>query len=202
MKKTAVAVLVLALFFMSAFVMPVMATPQALSPAWHTVPVTDTYHEVTYDQLTVLCLEAGLSKNPYPAPTVPTVVGPDANGMLYVLGGSDYYVFTFTIGGEVYQGVSCGIFDLTLNLVTGNGHMVYTQAPHYIGDLGKMNHGFDCAVTVDLYGIGTLGYYYTASYLFQGFGKFNHQTMVTTEDTRVAAQFGSGYCLVLGNRVK
>jgi hypothetical protein len=200
MKKVAVAVLVMALLFMPALAMPVMAAPQPDSPAWHTVPVTDTYHEVTYDQLTALCLAAGLSKNPYPAPTIPTenLVFP----MLYVYGASDYYVFTFTIGDEVYQGVSCCIFDLTLNVLTGNGHMVYTQAPHYIGDLGKMNHGFDCAVTVDLHGYGTQGYYYTASYVFQGFGRFNHQTIVTTEDTRVAYQLTSGYCLVLGNRVK
>jgi hypothetical protein len=164
------------------------------------VPASDTYHEVTYDELTALCLTAGLRRNPYPAPPVPTVVGPDANGMLYVYSGSEYYVGTITIGEEVYQIVACTTFDMTLNVVTGDGQMVY-QAPHYFGDLGKMHNGFVGVCTVDLYGYGTAGYYFTATWVLQGFGRFNHQSLVLTQDSSIS-EVATGYCVVRMDRCK
>ena len=72
MKKVAILFLVTALS-MVLFAVPVMATPKTSSPAWHTYPATDTYEEITYDELTDMCLTAGLSENPYPAPPTPTV---------------------------------------------------------------------------------------------------------------------------------
>jgi hypothetical protein len=163
------------------------------------VPASDTYHQVTYDELTALCLTAGLRRNPYPAPPVPTVVGPDENGML-IVHDSEYYVGTITIGDEVYQIVACTTFDMTLNVVTGDGQMVY-QAPHYFGDLGKMHNGFVGVCTVDLYGYGTAGYYFTATWVLQGFGRFNHQSLVLTQDSSLS-EVATGYCVVRMDRCK
>ena len=197
MKKVAVAVLATALLMML-FVVPVMATPKDSSPAWHTYPVTDTYYGVTYDELTDMCLAAGLSENPYPVPTTPTE---DFVFPIYrQYGVSQYFVFTITIGDEAYPGISCALIDVTVNVLTGDGHLDYYYVPHYFGDLGKMNHGFDCASSVDFYGSGTPGYYFTVNFVFQGFGRFTGQTMIETQDSRVSLDVATGYCLVLGNK--
>lgn len=197
MKKVAIAVLALALLI-PLMVVPVMAVPKEDSPAWHMYPVTDTYYGVTYEELTEMCLAAGLSENPYPAPTTPAedFVFP----ILRQYGVSQYFVFTITIGDEVYPGISCALFDLTVNVVTGDGHLDYYYVPHYFGDLGKMNHGFDCVSSVDFYGSGTPGYYFTVNFAFQGFGRFTGQTMIETQDSRVSLNVATGYCLMLGNK--
>ena len=197
MKKFAVLVLAMALLMICTAV-PVMATPKVSSPAWHTYPVTDTYYEVTYDELTDMCLAAGLSENPYPAPTTPTE---DFVFPIYrQYGVSQYFVFIITIGEEAYPGISCALFDVTLNVLTGNGHLDYYYVPHYFGDLGKMNHGFDCVSSVDLYGSGTPTSYFIANFEFQGFGRFTGQTMIETQDSRISTNVATGYCFVLGNK--
>ncbi len=201
MKKIAVLVSALAVS-MILLAVPVNATPKASSPAWHTYPVTDTFYEVTYAQLTQMCLDAGLSANPYPAPTTPTeaFVFP----FYYLYDVPAYYVFTITIGDEAYPGVSCTIYDLTVNVVTGEGQMVFSRAPHFFGDLGEMNHGFNADITGILHnaqsGPSTPGYYFTVNYLFQGFGRFTGQTMIETQDSRINPNVATGYCLVLGNK--
>ena len=197
MKKVAILFLATVLSILL-FAVPVMATPKASSPAWHTYPVTDTYEEISYTDLTAMCLTAGLSENPYPAPTTPTE---DFVFPIYrQYGVSQYFVFTITIGDEVYPGISCALYDLTVNVVTGNGHLDYYYVPHYFGELGKMNHGFDCVSSVDFYGDGTPGYYFTVNFAFQGFGRFTGQTMIETQDSRVSLNVATGYCLMLGNK--
>jgi hypothetical protein len=175
-------------------VVPVRACPSVDSRCWRTVPASDSYYTVTYDQLTAMCLAAGLSKNPYPVPTVPTVTGPDKNGMLYVKGASEYYAFTITLGNDVYQGISCTTYAMTLNVVTGVGNMMY-HARHYFGDLGKMNHGFDGVCTVHLYADG----HFAALWMLQGFGRFTAQRLMLWQDSSESA-IATGYCLMLGNK--
>jgi len=192
-KKAAIVILAMTLL-MVLFAVPVMATPKDSSPAWHTYPVTDTYYEVTYAQLTQMCLDAGLSANPYPAPTTPTEDDTQFP-IIHVYGISEYYEFTFTIGDEDYPGISCVIYDLTLNVFTGEGQLVYTKAPHYLGEIGKMNHGFDGLVTADFSNAG-----FTATFVLQGFGRFTGQTIIETQDSRVSMNVATGYCLMLGNK--
>ncbi len=125
-----------------------MAVPKDSSPAWHTfLLLTPSATAITYDELTALCLDAGLYENPYPAPTVPVATTPRTRRRreslcLHVAGETEYCVFTITIGDEVYEGVACDLFDMTFNVATGDGQIVYYTAPRYFGDLGKMNHGF------------------------------------------------------------
>jgi hypothetical protein len=167
------------------------------------VPATDTYYQVTYDQLTTMCLAAGLPANPYPAPTVPTVTGPDqsTNWVLTIKGASEYYVFTITLGDKAYPGISCTVYDLTLNVLTGEGQLVYYKGPHYFGELGKMKNGFNAFVTVDLHGLAPDNYF-TATYVFQGFGHFAHQSLMEWQDSRVSAGVATGYCVVRMDRCK
>ena len=191
MKKVAVVVLVMALLMML-FAAPVMATPRESSPAWHSYLATDTYYEVTYAQLTTECLAAGLSENPYPAPTTPNdyYVGT----VHHVEGAPAYFVFTITIGDEVYTGVSCCTYDMTLDMSTGEGHWVY-QSTHYFGALGKMNHGFVGVVTMDMVGFG---YYWIVVWSLQGFGHFTGQSLMLTQEA--GETVATGYCLMLGNK--
>ena len=194
MTKTAVIVLAVALLTML-FVAPVMATPKDSSPARHEYPATDNYEEISYEDLTALCLAAGLSKNPYPEPIPFTsnFVFP-----LYYESASEYYVLTMTIGDEAYPSVACNTYDLTINVLTGDGHSDYLTT-HYFGDLGKLNHGFAGVATLDLRGFGTAQGYFTASWDMQGFGRFTGQTLLLGQDSRESA-IGTGYCLVLGNK--
>jgi hypothetical protein len=209
LKKGVVLVLAMAVSMML-FAVPVMATPKDSSPAWNTYPATDTYYEVTYAQLTQMCLDEGLSENPYPAPLTPTVVYDLNTFVLTVTGASDYYIFTITIGDGVYPGVACGIHDMTLNYLTGALHEV-VQSVHYFGDLGEMNHGFKGVVTVDMQGHfvpatnpNDLPIYvpdgFTASWAMKGFGRFTGQTLTLTQDSAVSWITAAGSCLVLGNK--
>ena len=209
MKKGVVSVLAMAVLMML-FAVPVMATPKDSSPAWHTYSATDTYYEVTYAQLTQMCLDAGLSENPYPAPPTPTVVYDPTTFVLTVTGDSDYYIFTITIGDEAYPGVACGVYDMTLNYLTGALHMV-EQSVHYFGDLGEMNHGFKGVVTIDMQGHFVPATNpndppiyvpdgFTASWAMKGFGRFTGQTLTLTQDSAVSWITAAGSCLVLGNK--
>ncbi len=177
--------------------MPAMAVPKDDSPAWHTIPVIQpSAGEVTYDQLTAMCLAAGLPGNPYPPPTTPTI---KLELPMYYESGIEYRVFTFQVGDKLYQGISYDPYDLSLNLVSGNGQIVYDTV-WYLGDLGKLNHGFVGTITVNLFAYGKTGFYYTGNMDLQGYGLFNKQTAELTVDTRVNAM-PEGSLLVLGNRV-
>ena len=192
----AIAVAILALAMLAC---PVMATPKESSPAWYTIPVSQpSAAEISYEELTELCLDAGLSENPYPTPTTPTTV---VNfPMYYVYGASEYREFTFKIGDEIYQGISYDPYDMTMNLVTGNGEIVF-KATWYLGDIGQMDHGFVGTITVPFYGYGTEDYYYTGTMMLKGFGHFTGQTAELTVDTRENVP-PAGYLTVLGNRIK
>ena len=198
MKKVAFAVLAITVLMML-FIVPVMATPKETSPAWHTVPVSDSYYEVTYDELTEMCLAAGLSKNPYPAPTTPTESLDYPFYHFYDI--PAYYIFTITIGDVAYPGVSCTVYDATMNLINGDGQAVYHKATHYFGDLGKMNHGFDGSCTLDIHGfLGTPGSYFIANWELQGFGRFTGQSLTLTQDSSKAEVVATGFCVMLGNK--
>ena len=197
--------IVFAVFSMALLIMlvavPVMAKPKESSPAWHTYPATDTYYEVTYEELTTMCLDAaGLSENPYPAPTTPTV---DVDSALHVIGESLYYPFIITIGDKVYSGISCCVADLTIDISSGEGIWV-VQTTHYFGNLGKMNHGFAGVVSLNLHGQLNPDFsyamtYFTASWDMQGFGRFTGQTLMLWQDSRTSA-IGTGDCIMLGNK--
>jgi hypothetical protein len=73
---------------------------------------------ITYDDLTAMCLATGLQANPYPAPTVPVMTGPDENMIVHITGASAYYTFTQKIGRKVYDGISCNVIDWSYNVVT------------------------------------------------------------------------------------
>ena len=197
MTKTAVTVLAVALLTML-FVVPVMATPKDSSSARHEYPATDNYEEISYDDLTALCVAAGLSKNPYPAPLTSTGDFNPVTGVYHIYGASEYYVLTMTIGNEAYPSVACNTFDVTGNAYTGNGHIDY-KTTHYFGDLGKLNHGFAGIATVDFYSDGMPNEYFTGSWGMQGFGRFTGQTLLLEQDSRTS-DVGSGYCFVLGNK--
>jgi hypothetical protein len=196
-KILAILVAFLAVIMLAA---PAMATPKVASPAWHTIPASDTYYEVTYAQLTDMCLAAGLSENPYPTPTTPTnsLVPP----FYHMYNVPAYYVFTITIGDEVYHGISCTVYDATMNVVNGDGQLVYTKATHYFGDLGDMNHGFDGACNLDIHGfLGTPGSYFIANWALQGFGHFTGQSLTLNQDSRTSQPgVATGSCVVLGNK--
>lgn len=199
MKKIVIAILAMAMLSALMVVAPVMATPKADSPAWYKIAVSQpSAQEISYDDLTTLCLDAGLKNNPYPVPTTSTVV---VNfPMYYEYSASEYRVFTFQIGDTVYDGISYDVFNTTLNLLTGNGVITFDSV-WYLGDLGRMQHGFDASIIIPFYGWNTANYYYTGTMSLNGFGHFNGQTAELTLDTRVNAP-PSGYLTVLGNRIK
>jgi hypothetical protein len=177
---------------------PVMATPKDSSPSWYTISATDSYVEKTYADLNQLCEEAGLSTNPYPAPTTPNdyFVGP----IEHIEGATVYYLCTITIGDKSYPAVACNIYDLTINWLTGHFDYAY-QSVHYLGAIGEMNHGFAGIATADLqlYGPGPNDYYFTANWDLKGFGHFTGQSLALSQDTRIS-DIATGYCTVLGNR--
>jgi hypothetical protein len=159
-----------------------------------TVSAYQTYNlKVTYDQLTDYCLNVwGLSTNPYP--TYPAGV-PTA-----------YYIFTFRIGHDQYQGVSCnsytGVYDPTTKVLT----LTY-DATWYVGNWGKanarMNQGFEGTVVVQChnYNLITRAFdYYSAEFNLQGFQRFNHQTLILTVDDSRISTLATGICQVQCDR--
>ena len=205
MKKFISAVLTLCLLAPLASVLSVMAVPAATSPAWYMFPAEENSRDtITYDELTALCLAAGLPENPYPPPTTYTDFFDSTNKILYRYGASSYHVFTLTIGGDVFEGVSCDVYDMDYNLKTGKVHMAY-EATWYLGKLGKMNNGFVGTVDLTFYGYKPTtpeSYdYFVISYAMEGFDRFNKHTVVLNGDTRVSPAI-TGYCLTLGNRHK
>ena len=185
-----------------------LATPVLGAPndhAWHTVPAEETSlvpGDLTYDQLTTYCLSWGLSENPYPAPLVAniTVVPP----IVYINNSTNYHVLTFRIGDDNYQVVACQVSNGTVNIVTGVATLS-VQVTWYFGDWGKtnarMNQGFVGTADVKQYNVNLPTNYSLIQFNLQGFGRFNHQSLTLTKDTRISP-FESGYCTVLGNRDK
>jgi hypothetical protein len=188
---------------------PVMAAPNA--DAIHTVPAAETSlvpGDLTYDQLTTYCLSWGLSDNPYPTPPVQTTTV--AYPIVYINNASDYHLLTFSISDDVYQVVACQVYNGTYNIQTKTTTFAM-QITWYFGDWGKtnarMDQGFMGLATDTEYNsrpppaTPLPGYYQLIQFDLQGFGRFNHQTLTLTKDTRISP-FESGYCTVLGNRDK
>ena len=203
MKKAAVVVLAIALLTMTFAAVPVMAAPKATSPAWHTVSASLASNQpVTYEELTEACLSWGLPGNPYPAPSTETEV-PDPP-YVYVNNAASYYIFTQKIGDDIYEGVSCNVIEMVIYLPTMDIDY-HSEAIWYLGDWGKknakMNDGFVGVVDLDLYNYGLDGAYYTGTFNLEGFGRFNHRTLMMEIDSRLAP-LPAGYCISLGNRDK
>ncbi len=183
---------------------PVLAAPNA--NAWRSVPASmATNQAVSYEELTEACLAWGLSENPYPAPPTPTEELDFP--YLHITGGSAYYIFTQQIGDDVFEGVSCNVIEMVINVVTMDIDY-HSEAIWYFGDWGKKNakmaHGVAGVVDLDIYGwdeATSTADYYTGVFNLEGFGCFNHRTLMMEVDTRIAP-LPSGYCLTLGNRDK
>lgn len=185
-------ILALALLIPLVLVAPVLGAPNA--NAWHTVPASQTSNFlVSYSQLTDYCLNVwGLSENPYP--TYPAGVR------------TAYYILTLMIGDDVYQGVSCNSYTASYDPVTKVLTLTYDSV-WYLGDYGKtnarMNQGFEGIAVIQCqnYNKGTFDYF-TGQFNYQGFQRFNHQSlMLTVDDSRISS-LATGICEVLGNRDK
>ena len=194
-KSLGIAITLLAVIMLAT---PVMATPKESSPAWYTLDATDTYYEVSYEDLTEMCLAAGLSENPYPAPTTPTIY--TVNGVDHKDGASAYYIFSIEIGSTVYTGVACSVYDETFTWSTFTLRQLH-KSTHYFGEFGDMNHGFKGTVTVFLQYTSMTAFYFIANWALEGFGHFTGQSLTLTQDSRTD-EIASGTCLVLGNRYK
>jgi hypothetical protein len=166
------------------------------------VPVSQTSNlQMSYAQLTDYCLNVwGLSENPYPA-YLPLAAGVKTS----------YMVFTFMIGDDSYQGVSCNTFTqsyVMTSATTAEITQVY-NAVWYVGDWGKanarMNNGFEGTVIVSIHNYNFVSNtydYYSAQFNLEGFHRFNHQTLFLTVDNSQVSKLGTGYCLLQGDRNK
>ena len=207
--KKGVLVVFAALMSAAMLATPVLAAPN--DKAWHTVPAgLATNQSVTYAELTEACLnDWGLSVNPYPAPLTPSqeIIG----GHLLIHNGAAYYIFTLQIGGDVYEGVSCNVLEIDLNLATK--HLVYqSEAIWYLGKWGKQNAEMESGIAGDIVLVmegfvrdpvtGEESYdSLTGTFNLEGFGCFNHHTFVMYVDSiNPANEFGS--CTFLGNQHK
>jgi len=194
LKKVAVVVLALALLIPLVLAAPVMAAPN--ENAWHVVPAYQTYNKlVTYAQLTDYCLNVwGLSENPYPNPTLPTGVR------------SAFYLVTLVIGDDVYQVVSCNSYTGSLDPDTKVMTFTYDTV-WYFGEYGKtnarMNQGFKGTTYIQCINFDKGKFdYFTGQFYYEGFQRFNHQSlMLTVDDSRISS-LATGICEVLGNRDK
>ena len=162
------------------------------------VPASMAATPISYDDLTALCLAAGLSENPYPAPPVSTVTGPDENGIVHIANASAYYTFNQTIGSKVYEGISCNVIDYTYNVVTLELDGL-SRATWYFGELGSMRSGFRGVVVEYIYGwdeaTQTFDYYVIDFNMYHGFGRFSGQSLWMHGDSRVNPLSSTGYCL-------
>jgi hypothetical protein len=121
-------------------------------------------------------------------------------------------IFTFVIGDDTYQGVSCNSYTAVYNPQTKEVTQTY-NAIWYVGDWGKtnarMNQGFEGTVVIKIHNYvpatatkpATYDYY-SAQFNLQGFQKFNHQSLTLTVDDSRISKLGTGICLALGNRDK
>jgi hypothetical protein len=192
MEGKAILVWGLALLMFLTFIAPVMAAPNA--NAWHTVLASQTSNFlVSYAQLTDYCINVwGLSENPYP--TYPVGVR------------TAYYIFTLMIGDEVYQGVSCSSYTGSYDPVTKVLTLKYDSV-WYLGDYGKtnarMNQGFEGTVDIQCYNYHSGVFdYFTGQFNYQGFQRFNHQSLILTVDDSRISSLAAGICEVLGSRDK
>jgi hypothetical protein len=191
MSKITGTILALAVLIPLILAAPVIGDPNA--NAWHTVTALQTSNKlVTYAQLTDYCLNVwGLSENPYP--TYPAGVK------------TAYYIFTFLIGDDEYQGVSCNSYTSTgPDPITKVVTLTYTGV-WYAGDWGKtnarMDQGFTGTCVVQVYSAAS-PVYYSAQFNLEGFQRFNHQTLLLTIDDSRISKLATGICEVLGNRDK
>jgi hypothetical protein len=190
-----------------------LTTPAMASPnenAMHRVDVKQTSTiDADYALLTKYCTEQwGLSTNPYPD-YLPLATGVKTS----------YKIFTTQIGDDVYDGVSCNTYTSVnshFRPITQNGKtgylldITYTyDAVWYLGDFGKdnarMNSGFTGTVIVVLHDWNTITStypYWNAVLDLEGFQCFNHQSIHLTIPDSSVTNLGTGYCDVLGNRLK
>jgi hypothetical protein len=150
--------------------------------------------------LTKLCTQAGLTSNPYPAPTVPETFTVPGNEMIsQVREQSSYYLISLTIDGESYTGVACFIYNGERNKDTGLT-IHHFDGNYYIGAIGHMDNGFIGNLQMKIY-----GYYLTTSPIdygtthceLQGFGTFDPQTLSLSHEFTVFANVFkemTGYC--------
>ena len=73
------------------------------------------------------------------------------------------------IGGVVYTGVACNLYDETFTWSTFTLRQLHTST-HYFGELGEMNHGFRGTVTVFLQYTSLTTFYVVANWALEGFG--------------------------------
>jgi hypothetical protein len=162
------------------------------------IPASMDSTSISYDALTAMCLGAGLSGNPYPAPTTPVLYPPDANNIGHLIGESDYYTFTVKIGCKVYEGISCNVVDYALNFNTMELDGV-SKATWYIGKLGCLHSGFKGIVYEYIYNYDPIANswdYLTVSFMMtHGFGHFCGQRLWMYWDSRGSATT-YGYCFV------
>jgi hypothetical protein len=188
-RKITGTILALAMLIPLVLIAPAMAAPNA--NAYHTVPAYQTSNlKVTYAQLTDYCINVwGLSENPYPA--YPADIK------------TAYYIFTFMIGDDEYQGISVNTYTQTINPKTGLIDQTY-NAIWYVGDWGvtnaRMNQGFSGTVNVQVPYPWTNGF--SAQFNLEGFQRFNHQTLMLTIANSKDSPLATGFCDVLGNRDK
>ncbi len=128
-----------------------------------------------------------------------------------IINGSAYYVFTLAIGDDIYEGVSVNVLWIDIN--TATKFLDYQSgARWYLGKWGEQNaemeNGLRGNVHLNLFNFvkdpvtGAESFdYMTGTFSFEGFGRFNHHTLLMTVDTRGTAGT-AGYCTVLGNRHK
>jgi len=150
--------------------------------------------------LTKLCTQAGLSGNPYPAPTVPETFTVPGNDMIsQIRQQSMYYTTALQIGDQSLTGFACFVYHGERNKDTGLT-IHHFDGVYYIGSIGQMSNGFAGNMQMKIY-----GYYLTTNpidygtthCLLQGFGTFQGQTLNLSNEFTV---FGNvfkdmtGYC--------
>jgi hypothetical protein len=214
MKKKMVLIPILVLL-MLIIIVPVMAQPTN----GQKVPASEVSATIPYvssnpatSTLTKLCLAAGLSSNPYPAPPIrersynpghvpnPSPAPTDFETM-QVKDASSYYLITdLNIGGTHYTGVSCNVYTGEYNLHQQTMSMEY-DAIWYVGALGDLRSGFAGNIEAKIfdYLIGGMYSRITVHLVMHGFGDFEGQTLMLSFDS--ATDPGgingawNGYCL-------
>jgi hypothetical protein len=153
---------------------------------------------ISYASLTAKCLAAGLSSNPYPAPTVPeTFTVPGNPDISQIRDQSQYYTLSLTIDGQQYSGVVSFVYNGMSDKDTGLT-IHHFDGVYYVGATGDLSSGFSGMLQMKLYGrVGTTIDHGTVHCLLQGFGDYSQQELdLANEVTLYANIFKgmNGYC--------
>ena len=158
--------------------------------------------QTVYNALTVQCLAAGLSGNPYPAPTLADNFVVPGNPEITQLRESSRYskITDLAMGNQHYtSGIACYVYNGLRGYNNGLAIHHFT-ATYYVGALGQMNSGFEGNVQMKVYGwySGSTIEYATIHCTLQGFGVFSGQTLTLSfETTNLAVLLTgpwTGYC--------